>query len=169
MITRCPRPDSKDCYDIIVTDKHGKEFIMMVGGNFDLYWLPKNRRENKVFQIDQKDKLTFSVFEQLFSAVKKKDNASNPVLKGNTITFISEDRPEEEANILNIIKSKNSFTIKFIENENTECWSSPHRGCAICFCNSGSRVPEVENLFMRMFNYLAYECDLIPTQDKTLD
>lgn len=29
--------------------------------------------------------------------------------------------------------------------------------CVICFCNSGSRVPMVEQIFMQMFNYLAYE------------
>lgn len=169
MITRHPRPGYKDYYDIKVTDKHGKEFKMTVGGNFDLYWLPKNHRENRVFEIDKHDELTFSVFEKLFSAVKKKDSAYNPVVKGNTITFISEDRHEDEANVLNIIKGKDEFIVKFIENENTDCWTTPHRGCTICFCNSGSRVPEVESLFMRMFHYLAYQCDLIPFDHKTID
>lgn len=169
MITRHPRPGYKDYYDLKITDKNGKEFIMTVGGNLDLYWLPKNHKQDRVFQIDKQDELTFSVFDQLFSAVKKKDNIYNPVLKGDTITFVSEDRPEEEANILNIIKTKNEFTIKFIENENRELWTNPHRGCSVCFCNSGSRVPEVENLFMRMFNYLAYHSDLIPFDHRTID
>ena len=34
-------------------------------------------------------------------------------------------------------------------------------GCTICFCNSGSRVPKVEQVFVQMFNYLAYESKLI--------
>ena len=68
---------------------------------------------------------------------------------------------EDEANILNIIESEDNYTIKFIKNEDKESWSYPHIGCAICFCNSGSRIPRVEQLFMRMFNYLAYECELV--------
>ena len=102
MITKQQRND-KGHYDLKITDKNGKSFIMTVGGNFDLYWIPENHKENSIFEIDKNDEITFSVFEQLFNAVKKKDDKYRPVLKGNTITFISEDWPEEEANVLNII------------------------------------------------------------------
>ncbi|MGN0787806.1 MAG: hypothetical protein ACI4L6_01905 [Candidatus Onthoplasma sp.] len=160
MITKQTR-DDKGYYDLKISDKNGKSFIMTVGGNLDLYWIPENHKENRVFEIDKDDKITFSVFEQLFNAVKKNDDKYRPILKDNTITFISEDWHEDEANILNIKKIRDAFIIEFIKNENEQSWSLPHRGCVICFCNSGSRVPKVESLFMRMFNFLAYECDLI--------
>ena len=161
MIVKQPRHNNDGYYDLKITDKNGNSFIMTVGGNFDLYWFPENHKENTVFEIDKTDKIAFGFFNQLFNVVVKQDDKYRPVLKGNTINFISEDWPEEEANVLNIIKTENAFTIKFIKNEKTESWSLPHIGCAICFCNSGSRVPKVEQLFMQMFNYLAYESKLI--------
>ena len=160
MITKQTR-DDKGYNDLKITDKNGKSFIMTVAGNLDLYWIPENHKENRVFEIDKDDKITFSVFEQLFNAVKKSDDKYRPILKDNTITFVSEDWHEDEANIINIKKIRDAFIIEFIKNENEQSWTLPHRGCVICFCNSGSRVPKVESLFMRMFNFLAYECDLI--------
>ncbi len=164
MITKTPR-NNEGKYDLKVTDKNGKSFMMTVGGNFDLYWIPENHKENRVFEIDKNDKITFSMFKQLFDIVRKRDDKYRPVLKDNTITFISEDWPEEEANVLHIIKSEDAFTIKFIKNENEKSWTYPHIGCVICFCNSGSKVPKVEEVFMRLFNYLAYECDLIKCEN----
>ena len=134
---------------------------MTEGGNYDLYWLPENPKENRVFEIDKSDKITYSVFNQLFNAVIKQDDKDRPVFKDGIITFISEDWPEEEANVLNIIKTEDAFAVKFIKNEDKENWSYPHIGCTICFCNSGSRVPKVEQVFMEMFNYLANESKLI--------
>jgi len=141
---------------------------MTVGGNLDLYWVPQNHKKCRTFEISKDDEITFSVFEQLFDAVKKRDDKDRPVLSGNKITYISEDWPEDEANVLNIVKGKDLFKIDFIKNENREAWTYPHMGCTICFCNSGSRVPTVESLFMRMFNYLAYECDLIACENITV-
>ena len=159
MITKKPRYEKEGYYDVTITDKDGKSFDMTVGGNFDLYWIPQNHKKNRVFNIDKSDNLTFITFEKLFDAVAKNDDKYNPVLRDNTIKFISEDWPEEEANVLNITKLKDLFRIEFIKNEKMKLWSYPHTGCTICFCNSGSRVPEVESLFMSMFNYLAYECE----------
>lgn len=169
MIIKQPRNNAEGKYDLKITDKNGNSFFMTVGGNFDLYWLPENHKENRVFEIDKSDKIAYSVFNQLFNAVKKQDDKYLPVLKDNKITFVSEDWPEEEANVLNIIKEEESFTIKFIKNEDKENWSYPHMGCTICFCNSGSRVPKVEQVFMQMFNYLAYESkavDFAPTAEE---
>ena len=163
MITKQLR-NNEGYYDVTITDKKGHSFIMTVGGNLDLYWLPENHKENRIFEIDKNDKVTYSVFNQLFNAVAKQDDKYRPVLIDNTITFVSEDWPEEEANVLKIEKDKDSFTIKFIKNKDKEKWSYPHRGCTICFCNSGSRVPKVEQLFMRMFNYLAYESKAIKSE-----
>ena len=164
MIVKKPR-NNEGYYDLVLTDRNNKSFTMTVGGNFDLYWIPENHRDNRVFEIDKSDKLTFTVFSQLFDAVKKVDDRYNPILNDNTIIFISEDWHEDEANILKIVKSKDLFTIHFIENTNEKAWSFPHRDCIICFCNSGSRVPKVESLFMQMFNYLAYSCDLIKCEE----
>jgi len=161
MITKQPRNNQEGYYDLRITDKNGYSFIMTVGGNFDLYWLPENHKENRIFEIDKSDKITYSVFNQLFNAVAKQDDKYRPVLKDNTITFVSEEWPEEEANVLNIIKRENSFTIKFVKNEDKGNWTYPHIGCTICFCNSGSRVPNVEQVFMQMFNHLAYETNFI--------
>jgi len=160
MITKRPR-NNEGYYDLIVTDKNGKSFFITVGGNLDLYWIPENHKETRTFEIDKNDTITFSVFEQLYAAIKKVDDKYAPVLNEDTITFISEDWPKYEANTLKIIKSSNTIKIQFIENTNHDAWSLPHRGCNICFCNSGSRVPKVESLFMKMFNYLAYQTDLI--------
>lgn len=161
MIIKQPRNNAEGKYDLKITDKNGNAFIMTEGGNYDLYWLPENPKENRVFEIDKSDKITYSVFNQLFNAVIKQDDKDRPVFKDGIITFISEDWPEEEANVLNIIKTEDAFAVKFIKNEDKENWSYPHIGCTICFCNSGSRVPKVEQVFMEMFNYLAYESKLI--------
>ncbi|MBE5758133.1 MAG: hypothetical protein E7345_04330 [Clostridiales bacterium] len=164
MIVKFPR-DDKGLFDLKITDKNNKSFIMTVGGNGDLYWLPENHKDCRVFEIDKDDEIVFEIFNQLFYAVGKKDDKYRPVLKDNKITFISEEWREEESNILNIIKDENSFVIEFIKNENVDEWSVPHRGCVICFCNSGSRVPVVENVFMRMFLNLAYHSDFVPLED----
>lgn len=164
MIKRVPR-DNTDKYNLIITDKNNNSFTMMVGGNLDLYWVPDNYKENNLFEIDKDDELLFSIFNQLFDVVKKRDDKYNPVLDGNIITFISEEWALEESNILKIRKDDDSINIEFIKNENKNPFSIPHRGCPICFCNSGSRVPRIEQLFMKMFTYLAYECDMIPTED----
>ena len=164
MIRKTPR-NNDGYYDVKITDKNKNSFLMTVGGNLDLYWLPENYRKNKVFVIDKSDMLAYTMFNRLFRGVGKVDDQFAPALKDNTITFISEDRHESEANTLSITQSEDSFTIEFKENENKEAWTTPHRGCTICFCNSGSRVPKVENVFMQMFNFLAYHCTLVPTED----
>ena len=161
MITKKPRNGADGYFDLYVKDRNGNSFQMTVGGNLDLYWVPENHKKCRVFEIDKSDELSYAIFDQLFQAVEKRDDKYCPVLKDNVITYISEDWHEDEANRLKITKKDDLFTIDFIKNENKLAWSAPHTGCTICFCNSGSRVPRIENLFMTMFNYLAYECDLI--------
>lgn len=167
MITKSYRHGKEDLYDLKVTDKHNNSFIMTVGGNYDLYWVPENYKKVKSFEIDKKDELTFDIFDRLFVAVAKNDDKYRPVLNGNIITFVSEECVEEESNKLEIVKKDNAFLINFIKSENISFYSF-RRGCPICFCNSGSRVPEVEILFMKMFNYLAYNCDQIQITEDPL-
>ena len=68
-------------------------------------------------------------------------------------------------NVLKIVKTKDVILIEFIENKNKVNLSFSSKVCSICFCNSGSRVPKIEALFMRMFNYLAYECAVIENKN----
>lgn len=170
MITKSYRHGKEDLYDLKVTDKHNNSFMMTVGGNLDLYWMPENYDDIRSFEIDKEDELLFTIFGQLFEAIKKNDNKYRPVLKGNTVTFISEEySSEEKSNRLEITRRDKAFIIDFIkiDDDNDMLWSFS-KGCPICFCNSGSRVPEVEILFMKMFNYLAYNCDQIQTIEDPL-
>ena len=69
------------------------------------------------------------------------------------------------------VKKKLVEMVMFDMNEDKESWSYPHMCCTICFCNSGSRVPKIEQIFMQMFNYLAYESKLIkcePLEDEKI-
>jgi len=153
-----------DEYDVKVTDKNGNFFVMTVAGNLDLYWIPQDRHCSS-FEIDSADELTFSVFNQLFDAIQKVDDKYRPTLSDDTITFISEDRHEDYANILRISRGLTKVNIEFINNPTRDEWEWGHRDNTICFCNSGSRVPKVEHVFMVMFNKLAYECDWIEHED----
>ncbi|MBQ7351918.1 MAG: hypothetical protein IJW59_03540 [Clostridia bacterium] len=163
MIYREPRYGYDGMFDLRIVDNKGKSFVMTVGGNQDLFWIPENHKDTTTFEIDDSDSFVYEIFTQLFDAVKSRDDKYRPVLKDNVITFVSEEWREEESNVLKIIQEKNKFVIDFIKNQNMEEWSVPHRGCAICFCNSGSRVPRVEQLFMLMFNKLAYHTKEIET------
>lgn len=160
MIKKVKRNNDSDILvDLVVTDKFNNEFIMTVAGNQDLYWIPKNYKHVKSFYIDKDDKFLFDVFSSLFKLIKKNDSdgLSYPkALNGNKFTFISEDFPEDEAHKLEIIKEKNQFILNFVKNENLGLFGGFRRGCVICFCNSGSRIPKIEQQFMLMFNELAY-------------
>ena len=101
------------------------------------------------------------VFDNLFEVIRERDDLKNPLLVGNEFNFISEDFHEDEANRLKITQTEDEFVIDFVRNEDRENWTLPHMGCNICFCNSGSRVPEIERLFMQMFIDLAsYESEV---------
>lgn len=103
MITKLPSNNQEVKYDLKVTDKNDKSFTMAVVGNFDLYWMPENHKECRTYEISKDDNFTFKIFSRLFDGVKENDNKYQPVLKDNTITFVSEDWNESEANVL-IIK-----------------------------------------------------------------
>ena len=158
MITKVPREDAhiRQTFNLNISDKNGNRFTMLVGGNGDLYWVPENYKRVSNFYIDQSDPLFFDILTELFQIIKKRDNPYSPTLIENKFTFISEDAHEDEAHRLEIIKEDSQFAINFIKNDRPELWSYPKLGCTICFCNSGSRVPRIEQLFMIMFNKLAY-------------
>lgn len=167
MIVKQPRGDgfaygSEKLFDLKIIDKNNNSFIMTVGGNQDLYWIPQNHKETKTFLIDKDDEFLFEVFKKLFKEIQKEesDGLKYPkTMDGNKFTFISEDYPEDEANRLEIIKEKDKFIINFIKSENLGVFGGFRRGCVICFCNSGSRVPKIEQRFMLAFNDLAYYND----------
>lgn len=169
MITKqCRNTDSPNLFNLEVTDKLNNMFIMTVGGNGDLYWLPKAREFPATYYIDISDKLMYNMLTDIFKNARLKDNKYNPSLINDAFTFISEDFHEDEANKLQIIKDKDCFKITFIKTEPIDSFSFKRysRGCPICFCNSGSRVPEIEQLFMIAFIELAYHTpELQPKTD----
>ena len=150
---------SEGKYNLKLVDKFNNTITMLVGGNLDLFWLPENNIRK--FVIDESDEFLFKIFKQLFKHIELNDNKYNPSVDKNVFTFLSEDRHEDEANILKIKNNETEFIIDFIKNENTSISHFPKLGCSICFCNSGSRVPKIEQLFMLMFNKLAYYSDNI--------
>ncbi len=169
MITKRIRNNyNTNLFDLEITDRHNNQFIMTVGGNGDLYWLPKARVFPATYYIDISDKLMYKMLTAIFKDIKLKDNKHNPSLINDTFTFISEDFHEDEANKLQVIKDKDCFKITFIKTEPTDSFSFKRysRGCPICFCNSGSRVPQIEQLFMIAFTELAYHTpELQPKTD----
>jgi len=158
MITRRPSNNINQ-YDIKIIDSKGNFFVMTLAGNLDMYWIPQ-KRDCCIFEIDSSDRLTFSIFEQLFSAIQKVDDKYCPTIKDNTITFVSEDRHEDYANILRITQEKEKIHIEFINNKTKDEFGWSHKDNTICFCNSGSRVPKTEHVFMEMFVRLANESNI---------
>ena len=104
MITKQQRNGKDGQYDLKIIDKNGNSFIMTVGENYDLYWIPQG--DKRTFEIGESGEITFTVFEKLVEAVRSHDDKFKPALVGNTLTYISEDCPEDEANVLKIVKTK---------------------------------------------------------------
>lgn len=155
MILKTKRPDSVDKFDLKIIDKNGNEFDIVFGGNLDLFWVVRDHRKGLNFHIDKNDAFLYGVFEQLFEDIKKNDEGYKKSVEGNVFSFISEDYHEDDANMLQIEKKEDEFEIRFAKN------FSPNlplitKMCQICFCNSGSRVPKIERLFMQMFLDTAY-------------
>ena len=164
MITKYKRPEDESRYNLRVTDKYNRRFDMWVAGNHDLYWVPElNKNQDYSFVIDKDDEFLYGVLNKLFNDIKKNDNPYRPSLIGNTFNFISEDFHEDFANKLTIEKGENDFTLNFIRHKESYM-GIPRRGCVICFCNSGSRVPKIETLFMQMFSELAYYTEVVEEQ-----
>lgn len=145
-----------------ITDKNNNSFFMQVGGNLDLYWIPENDEPNDDafsilrFEFESNDEF-FVFLKDVFSKIKKKDNKYLPTLENNTFTFVSEDAyAEDEANILKIAKFGKEFVVDFIKPEPQSIWGAMKRGHSICFCNSGSRHQDIEQIFKRKFLELAY-------------
>ncbi|MBE7076473.1 MAG: hypothetical protein E7374_01105 [Clostridiales bacterium] len=166
MIKKKLRVECDDRYDIQIIDRNGKSFQMYIAGNLDLYWIPAKRKNNGLFEFDKTNKTEFRIFNKLFDLIKDVDDRFYPVLNGDTIRFISEDRPEEDANILEIKRTDDLITIEFIEGvDHSEFCIMPRYASHICFCNSGSRIPKVESLFMYLFLYLTRDCKSVEIVD----
>lgn len=144
-----------------ITDKNNKSFIMEIGGNSDMYWIPENDLPNdeasgKIsFEFERDDEF-FDYLSDIFSKIKKKDNPYVPTLTGNAFTHASEDTFEEEANVLQIIQQNDKFVVDFYKQEALSMFSMMKRGFSICFCNSGSRHQDIEQIFKLKFLEVAY-------------
>ncbi|MBR2909700.1 MAG: hypothetical protein IKC11_05080 [Clostridia bacterium] len=142
-----------------ITDNQGNVFSMEIGGNTDLYWTARGRDSKFNFEIDKTDDF-YNILDNLFDEIKKVDNQYYKTLEDNTFSWISEDRPKEEANNLEIQRLKDRFVITFNKNP-----SNFYPMCTVCFCNSGSYHPNVEILFMEMFNNLTNEIEEEPASE----
>ena len=67
-------------YNVKVTDKNHKSFVMMCGGNLDLYWVPENWKDTTSFTISKDDEFTYNMFAKIFKAVEQNDDKYNPAL-----------------------------------------------------------------------------------------
>lgn len=163
MIYKKERYGMKGYFDLYIIDKNNHEFKMTVAGNQDLYWMPEDYRKNTTFYIDKSDSYLYDVFDYLFRQLKQNDNPHFPSIEGNVFTFASEDRPLEDADMLQIERKENEFEIRFLKNL-SDSIRFKTRFCNICFCNSGSRVPKLEQQFMLLFNELAYYTPDMPIE-----
>ncbi|MBQ3047515.1 MAG: hypothetical protein IJD48_00680 [Clostridia bacterium] len=133
-----------------IEDSNQNSFTMEIGGNTDLYWVANGRMDQFVFNF-KKDNEFYNILDELFTVIKKDDNPNYPTIEGNSFTWLSEDRPEEDANHLKIEKQQDKYIIEFNKNP-----GNFYPMCAICFCNSGSYHPNIEIHFMKLFNSLAF-------------
>ena len=141
-------------------------------GGADLYWCLDDYKEDNEFIIDKEDKYWFSLFNFLFTEIKKVDDKFDPTIKENTFEWISDAHGvPEEANKLRITLEIDRCIIKFIRNP-----LRPFSMCAISFCPSGSRYNRIVQLFTMMFirlcemdnNYKGSSKSLLKYEEKTL-
>lgn len=145
---------------IVVKDDNLNTFSMEIGGNTDLYWIVKGKGEKFVFNIGKNNDF-YPYLDSLYKDIEKVDNKNHPTIEGNTFYWLSEDRPPEDANHLTIDKNNDNFVITFHKNP-----KNFYPMCVTCFCNSGSYHPNIEILFMEMFNTLSRsELDEEPTSE----
>ena len=163
-VITCQSPYARKSEENIlkITDKNNNSFLMQVGGNLDLYWIPENDEINdelsgvQSFEFETGDDF-YEFLKDAFSKIKKKDNPYSPTLENNTFKFVSEDAyGEDEANILKITEQGKNFVVEFIKTEPQSIWGVMKRGFSICFCNSGSRHPDIEQIFKLKFLETAY-------------
>ena len=144
-----------------ITDKNNNFFTMEIGGNLDMYWIPsdniqKNNPSNTIsFEFKKGDEF-FNCLDEIFKKIKLNDDPYSPTLEGDLFTFVSEEGIEEDSNILRIKKNKSNFVVEFIKTDPTFSWSFINAGYSICFCNSGSRHQQIEQIFKLKFLELAY-------------
>lgn len=162
MIYKKERYGYKGHFDLYITDKNNNTFRMTVAGNQDLYWMPEDYKITN-FCIDKSDEFLYEIFEYLFWQLERNDNEFYPSIQDNVFTFASEDRPLDDADMLQIEKKENEFEIRFLKNKSDSIMFKS-KFCNICFCNSGSRVPKLEQQVMILFNELAYYTPEMPLE-----
>jgi hypothetical protein len=126
----------------------------------------------KTFEVTKENYFLYSLFDQLYNDIDKcniypadledsftdfnerqeiaKMNSAerNMLFKNDTIKWLSDEAPEEDANSFTIFKSEESFIVTFIQKYNM------FTHYAVRISNSGSRYNPFNILFMRMFNEL---------------
>ena len=126
----------------------------------------------KTFEVTKENYFLYSLFDQLYNDIdtcniypadledsftdfndqqeiaKMNMTERNMLFKNDTIRWLSDEAPEEDANSFTIVKSEESFIITFMQKYNM------FTHYAVRISNSGSRYDPFNILFMRMFNEL---------------
>lgn len=125
------------------------EFVIGYFGA-DHYWVMLNYHENNKFVITKKHEKLYEGLQTIFKFMKIRQE---PQLKDNVFHWLSEAGLPEESNHMAITKQRNKFIVEFFQNPN-DYISAAHKTCAICFCLSGSRNPNVATMFSTMTHKL---------------
>ena len=161
-------------YDVFEINIDSDKFFIVFENNLDLYWyyIPKDYNEEiKSFFITKENEFLYSIINDLYIRIseynpflglrdiesynidylkKVEQHKEKPLFKNNMISWHSDDDLYEDGSILEIIKEKEEFEIKFIQSKKEDFQSD----FSVRFRNSGSRYDPFHIPFMIMYNEL---------------
>ncbi len=169
----------KDNYYKFQFIENDKVFNVFFGGNLDLYFeLYSCKRKNNLvdtFEVTKENYQVYLLFDKLYESIKNHDIykalsmdkeekeraileneelgkslAYSSIYNDGVISWYSDEKSEEEANLLEIFKEEDKYILKFSIKEDNN---------AIRFRNSRSRYKPFNLAFMDFFNDLI-NCDL---------
>lgn len=149
---------------------------IMFAGNLDLYWYcvsnAKELSQPIRFTITKENYFIYSLFDELFTDIKKTNIYVNPenkdnnkmnqsvkdslkhnrevLFRNNTVEWHSDDFEYDSASILKTEQKDDSFVVIF-ERSKEECTFNTY---SVRIRNSGSRYDPFNNIFMRMYHEL---------------
>ncbi|MBR3255499.1 MAG: hypothetical protein IKF97_04715 [Clostridia bacterium] len=145
----------KNIKDVIIK-KEDTELTIFFGGNQDLYFTIKGRKElldddvfnKKVDLLIKNEDEEWLCFNRLINKIIEDKNSQRVgLVKGKEINWYSDDGPLETANLLLIKRENEGIRLSFFNNPNER-----HYGIAIRICNSGSRYNPFNLQFMEMYH-----------------
>lgn len=130
--------------------KQGEDEFLIRYFGADLYWVMGNYHKGNKFVITKKHGTLYEGLQTIFRFMKMRQT---PQLNGNVFNWLSEARQPEESNHMSITKGRNKFVVEFFQNPN-DYIDIANKTCAICFCLSGSRNPDVATMFSALTHKL---------------